>query len=292
MQVQSNGIALEVEQHGPADGPPLLMIMGLGMQLTAWPDEWVQTLAAAGYRVIVFDNRDIGLSTYFDDSGRADLVRASWRHMFHLPVRAPYLLDDMAQDTVGLLDALGIERCHLLGLSMGGMIAQIIAARYPERVRTLTLMMTTSGARRLPGPSMKARAALLSKPANPRDPESVIENTAQLLGVIGSPGFPTAAADMHARLARNVCRAYHPQGMGRQLLAVMASADRTPLLAQIRAPTLVIHGRADPLVPVACGIDLAERIAGARLELIDGMGHDLPSALIPRLAASVSAHFQ
>ncbi len=292
MQVKSNGIVLEVERHGPAGGAPLLLVMGLGMQLTAWPEALVEALAAAGYRVILFDNRDIGLSAKFDAWGRANLAAASWRRMLHLPVRSAYLLDDMADDTVGLLDALGIERCHVVGLSMGGMIAQLMAARHPERIRALTLMMTTSGARRLPGPTMKARAALMSRPTDPRDMESVLENTAQLLTAIGSAAFPTDAALQRERLARNLRRSYHPQGMARQLQAIMASADRTPLLAQISAPTLVIHGRADPLVPVAHGIDLAKRIPGARLDLIAGLGHDLPAALVPRFAASISAHCQ
>ncbi|MDB5803708.1 MAG: putative esterase [Betaproteobacteria bacterium] len=290
MKVRSNGIELEVEQQGPADGPPLVLIMGLGMQLLGWPEAFVELLAQAGFRVIRFDNRDIGLSTKFDDWGSADLFSGALRHAFRLSVNAPYTLDDMAEDTVGLLDALGIARAHIVGASMGGMIAQLIAAKHAARVESLTLIMTTSGSRRLPGPTLKARLALLSAPANPNQIESVITHGSGVYQVIASPGFPTEDALVRERIALALKRSNHPRGIGRQLLAVAAGADRTPLLGTITAPTLVIHGRADPLVPVANGIDLAEHIAGAKLELIDGMGHDLPDALLPRLAASIAAH--
>jgi len=290
MQVQSNGINLEVEERGPAGGEPLLRIMGLGMQLTAWPENFVHLLAAAGYRVILFDNRDIGLSEKFDHWGKPDLLSATLLHAMRLKIHAPYRLNDMAADALGVLDALGVRRCHVVGASMGGMIAQILAATHPDRLKSLTLMMTTSGARRLPGPTLKARRALLSGPRNPRDIESVIDHGVGILGVIGSPGYPSDPAQLRARLGHGVRRSYHPRGMGRQLLAVAADGDRTPLLSKIRAPTLIIHGREDPLVPVACGVDLARHIHGAQLELIAGMGHDLPEALLPRLTASIIRH--
>ena len=290
MRIQSNGLNLEVEEHGPADGPPLLLIMGLGMQLIGWPEAFVQLLADAGFRVIRFDNRDIGLSDKFDHWGRVNLATAALRYTLGLKLRAPYTLDDMAQDAVGLLDALRIERCHIVGASMGGMIAQIIAAKHPGRVASLTLIMTSAGARRLPGPTLRARRALLSRPKNPRDPASIIEHGSQTFKVIASPGYPTHDEAIRARIARALGRSFHPHGVGRQLLAVAAASDRTPLLSNITAPTLVIHGRADSLVPVANGIDLAKRIPNARLELIDGMGHDLPDGLLPRLAGSIAAN--
>jgi pimeloyl-ACP methyl ester carboxylesterase len=290
MQLSANGLSLEVDDQGLAGGEPLLLIMGLGMQLTAWPEDFVAALAAAGFRVIRFDNRDIGLSSKFDAWGKPNLARASWRYLFRLPVASPYLLDDMAADALGVLDALGVGQCHIVGASMGGMIAQIIAARQPQRVRSLTLIMTTSSARNLPGPSMKVRSVLISSPANPRDMESVLAHSEYILQVIGSPGYPTDPVLRRERLASNIRRSYHPQGMARQLLAVVASGDRRALLPQISAPTLVLHGRADPLVPVACGIDLARRIPGAKLELIDGMGHDLPPGLTQRLTGSIAAH--
>ena len=290
MRIQSNGIRLEVEQHGPADGTPLLLIMGLGMQLTGWPEEFVRLLAAQGYRVIRFDNRDVGLSDKFDHWGSPNLGRAALCHALRLKIRAPYSLDDMAQDAVGVMDALDLPQCHVVGASMGGMIAQILAAKHAPRVARLTLMMTTSGARRLPGPTLRARGALLSSPKNPRDLESVLEHSSRTFRAISSPGYPTGEADLRERLARNMRRSHHPPGVGRQLLAVVTGGDRTPLLARISAPTLIIHGREDPLVRPACGIDLARHIRGAKLELIEGMGHDLPAALLPRLAASIAAH--
>jgi pimeloyl-ACP methyl ester carboxylesterase len=290
VKIRSNGIELEVEEHGPADGPPMLLIMGLGMQLTGWPDEFVGLLAQAGFRVLRFDNRDIGLSTKFDEWGSADLMKGALCHALHLPVRSPYTLDDMARDAIGILDALGIARAHVVGCSMGGMIAQLLAARHPRRLLSLTLIMTTSGSRRLPGPTLKARMSLLSRPRNPHEIESVLEHGSAIFKVISSPGFPTKEALVRERIALSIKRSNHPGGIGRQLLAVAASDDRTPLLGQIAVPTYVIHGRADPLVPVANGIDLARRIPGAKLELIDGMGHDLPDALLPRLAAGIAAH--
>jgi len=290
MRIQSNGLSIEVEEHGPAGGPPLLLIMGLGMQLIGWPDRFVELLAEAGFRVIRFDNRDIGLSDKFDHWGHADLASAALRYTFRMKIRAPYTLTDMAQDAVGVLDALGIGRCHIVGASMGGMIAQIIGATQQHRVQSLTLIMTTAGARRLPGPTWKARRALLSSPENPRDLKSVLEHNSRTFKVIESPKYPTEEEALRRRLERALGRSYHPQGIGRQLLAVVASGDRTPLLADIAAPTLVIHGREDTLVPVANGIDLARRIPGAKLEIIEGMSHDLPEALLPHLAGSIAAH--
>jgi pimeloyl-ACP methyl ester carboxylesterase len=290
MRIQSNGLNIEVEEHGPKEGEPMLLIMGLGMQLIGWPDPFVELLAGAGYRVIRFDNRDVGLSDKFEHWGRADLARAALRYTFRMKIDAPYLLADMAQDALGILDSMGIDRCHIVGASMGGMIAQIIAAEHPRRARSLTLMMTTAGARRLPGPTAKARRALLSSPRNPRDIASVIEHGQRVFKVIESPAYPTPDEALRARLERSLGRSYYPQGIGRQLLAVVASGDRTPLLSRITAPTLVIHGRDDTLVPVANGIDLARRIPGARLELIDGMNHDLPDALLPRLSGLIAAH--
>jgi pimeloyl-ACP methyl ester carboxylesterase len=292
LKVQSNGIELEVEERGPAAGPPMLLIMGLGMQLTGWPEDFVRMLAETGFRVIRFDNRDIGLSTKFNAWGSANLLRGALRHALRLPVRCPYTLEDMAGDVLGLLDALGIERAHVVGASMGGMIAQILAVGHPERLASLTLIMTTSGSRRLPGPTLKARMSLLSSPDRPGEIESVIAHGSAIYKVIASPGFPTEEALVRERIALSLRRSHHPGGIGRQLLAVAASGDRTPLLARIQAPTLVIHGRADPLVPVANGIDLARRIPGAQLELIEGMGHDLPDGLLPRLSASIAAHAQ
>ena len=289
MQIKANGLTLEVEVSGPADGEPILLIMGLGMQLTAWPDALLQALAGRGFRTIVFDNRDIGLSTHFDAWGRPNLGIASIRLAFGMRIRTPYLLADMARDAMGVLDALQLDRVHVLGVSMGGMIAQHLAVDAPARVKNLTLMMTTSGARHLPGPTLRARRALLSRPGA-RNIDGLVEHSMRVLRAIGSTAYPNDDATLRARLERSIRRSYHPQGMARHLVAVAASGDRSPLLSRITHPTLVIHGRDDPLVPVACGIDLANQIPGARLELIDGMGHDLPPGLVPRLAELVISH--
>jgi pimeloyl-ACP methyl ester carboxylesterase len=287
MQIVANGLGIEVDDQGPANGEPLLLIMGLGMQLIAWPQDLVQLLIARGFRVIRFDNRDAGLSAGFDHLGKPQVAAAGLRYALHLPVPAPYTLADMALDAIGVLDALGIRRAHICGASLGGMVAQHLAAEHPERVQSLTLIMTTSGARRLPQPSMRVRGALLARPRG-RDTEAIVDHLVGLLGVIGSPAFPPEPAALRSRLQTLVRRAWRPAGTTRQLLAVMADGDRTPLLARIQAPTCVVHGEADPLVPVAAGRDLAARIAGAQGDFIPGMGHDLPLAILPRLADDIA----
>jgi pimeloyl-ACP methyl ester carboxylesterase len=289
MQIAANGIALEVEDHGSPAGEPLLLVMGLGMQLLAWPDGFVDALVERGFRVIRFDNRDIGLSTSFDSLGLPNLTLDSIRYWVGMKVRSPYSLADMAADSVGVLDALGIARAHVCGASMGGMIAQHMAATHPDRLRSLTLMMTTSGARNLPGPSLKVRAALISRPKNPRELSSIVEHYVELYGLIGSPAFPVSRDELRERFARSVTRSYRPAGTARQMVAIAADGDRSSLLGAIRIPTQVIHGLADPLVPVAAGRDLGARIPAAALDLVDGMGHDLPQELWPRFVAGIAA---
>jgi pimeloyl-ACP methyl ester carboxylesterase len=286
MQVRGNGIAIEVDDQGPRDGEPLLLIMGLGMQLVGWPDELVQRLAAEGFRVVRFDNRDAGLSQGFDHLGVPSIVAATLRHALRLPVHAPYSLGDMARDAAGVLDALGIARAHVCGASMGGMIAQRLALHHPERVKSLTLMMTTSGARQLPQASARVRRALLSRPASSAE-DDVIAQLMSVLEVIGSPAYRPDAQDVRQRLRHALRRAYRPAGTLRQLVAIAADGDRSPGLGGLRIPCHVIHGTADPLVPVAGGIDLAAKIRGATRDLIDGMGHDLPLPLLPRFAAGI-----
>lgn len=290
MQVSANGISLEVDDRGPPDGAPLVMIMGLGMQLVAWPDGFVDLLVERGFRVIRFDNRDIGLSQRFDQFGVPNLATAGMRHLLRLPVTSPYRLADLADDTAALIEALGLGSAHVCGASMGGMIAQHLAARHPQRVKSLTLMMTTSGARHLPQPSLKVRLALMSRPADPRNIDSIVDHFVKLYGVIGSPGYPTPPQLLRERIAGTVRRSYRPAATMRQLAAIMADEDRTPLLSRIAAPTLVIHGAADPLVPVACGHDLSRRIAGAQIDVIEGMGHDLPQPLWSRFRDGIEAN--
>jgi pimeloyl-ACP methyl ester carboxylesterase len=289
MQISANGIALEVEDHGPANGEPLVLVMGLGMQLVAWHPDFVAMLVARGFRVIRFDNRDIGLSQRFDHLGVPNLALDSLKYAVGLKVSAPYTVATMADDTAGLLDALGIAAAHICGASMGGMIAQQLAVRHRERVKSLTLIMTSSGSRRLPGPSLKVRSALISRPADPRNVQSVIEHYVKLYKLIGSPGYPAGDAYLNEWLGQAVRRSHRPQGTARQMVAIAADGNRSPLLGQIAVPTQVIHGQDDPLVPVAAGHDLAARIAGAQIDVIPGMGHDLPGPLWPRFVAGIAA---
>ena len=287
MRVAANGIAIEVDDRGPPDGEPLLLIMGLGMQLIGWPEEFVQALLVRGFRVIRFDNRDAGLSQGFDDLGAPPLAWAALRYTLHLPVATPYTLAEMAADSVGVLDALGIARAHVCGASMGGMIAQHLAAAHPGRLKSLTLMMTSSGARRLPQPSFLVQRALMSRPDG-RDAAAVVAHLEKLLGLIGSPAYRPDPERLRRSLEETVARAWRPAGTARQLIAVAADGDRTPLLGRIAAPTRVIHGEADPLVPVAAGRDLAARIAGAQADVVPGMGHDLPDVLFERFAEGIA----
>ena len=293
--VGTNGLSLEAEALFPPAGAtsvavsqvPVLLIMGLGMQLTAWPDAFVDGLLARGHPVLRFDNRDIGLSTKLAAWGRPRLVLATLRHALGLRVRAPYTLDDMAADTAGMLDTLAIPCVHVVGVSMGGMIGQILAARFPERVTSFTCIMSSSGARDLPGPTRAARRALMSRPRDPHDVDSIIDHYVKVFGIIGSPGFPSSAPMLREQYGRAVRRSHHPLGSLRQLVAIIASGDRTRLLARIKAPVTIIHGSADPLVPVAAAHDLARKIAHAHLRIIDGMGHDLPPGVLPMLLESI-----
>lgn len=289
MQVSANGIAIEVDDQGPLGGEPLVLIMGLGMQLIGWPDELVADLVSRGFRVIRFDNRDAGLSQGFDHLGVSNIALAGLQHLVHWPVRAPYSLADMSRDALGVLDALGIASAHVCGASLGGMVAQHLAAEYPQRVRSLCLMMTTSGSRRLPQATMAARRAMLYRPAS-GDPATLAAHLMKVFQVIGSPAYRPEPEAFRQRLLRSVQRSWRPSGTLRQLVAVAADGDRTPLLARIQAPTHVIHGMADPLVPLANGQDLARRIPGATSDWVEGMGHDLPIALLPRFAQGITSN--
>jgi pimeloyl-ACP methyl ester carboxylesterase len=289
MQLSANGIAIEVEDHGPVGGEPLLLIMGLGMQLIAWHEDFVASLVRRGFRVVRFDNRDIGLSQRFDHLGVPNLTVDALRYTVGLPVRSVYSLADMAADSAGVLDALGIASAHVCGASMGGMIAQQLALRHPARVKSLTLMMTSSGARRLPGPSLRVRAAMISRPKPPGDEASIVAHLKGIYRLIGSPAYPTEAAELERRLTMSVRRSVRPDAVARQLTAMAADGDRSPLLAGLKLPVQIIHGQADPLVPVAAAHDLQRKIAGAALDVVDGMGHDLPAALWPRFVSGIGS---
>lgn len=289
MKISANGITLEVEDHGSPSGEPLVLIMGLGMQLIAWHEDFVQMMVERGFRVIRFDNRDIGLSENFDHLGMPNLGVEALKHTFGLPVRSPYSLADMANDTAGLLDVMGITQAHVCGASMGGMVAQQLALRHPQRVKSLTLMMTTSGSRRLPGPSMKVRSAMLSRPDDPKSFDSIVAHYVSIYKLIGSPGYPAGDEWLTRRLGMSVRRSYRPRGTARQLTAIVADGDRSRALPQIKLPTQILHGLQDPLVPVEAGRQLASIIPGAKADFIDGMGHDLPVALWPRFAAGIAS---
>lgn len=288
--VTANGIDIAYDEVGNAEAPAILLIMGLGTQMIAWPQAFCLALAQRGFRVIRFDNRDIGLSTKIDRAEPVDLLAAFARAIAGKPVDAPYRLDDMAADTVGLMDALGIGRAHVVGASMGGMIAQIVAAKYSNRTRSLTSIMSSSGDPGLPQGRPEAISVLLAPRPSVDDRAGVIEAGMKVLRVIGSPGFPTPDADLRAKVEQAIDRSYYPPGVGRQMLAILASGSRVELLKQIKASTLVIHGEDDPLVPVEAGKDTARHISGASLQLVPGMGHDLADGLVPTLVDAIARH--
>lgn len=288
-RAKSNGIEIEYETLGDPAGAPVLLIMGLGAQLVRWPEAFCQALVQAGHHVIRFDNRDVGLSSKM--SGRAPILRTALRAAVGLPTDLPYTLYDMAEDARGLLDALNLPSAHVVGTSMGGMIGQLLCARHPDRVRSFVSIMSSSGDRSLPGPSLDLRLRLLRRaPANDR--AARVEHVADLFRRIGSPGFPIPIEDLRARSARELDRCDYPAGFLRQVAAIAGSPSRLALLARIRAPTLIIHGAADPLVPVAAAHDLGRRISGAAIEIVDGMGHDMPPAILPRLTERILTHLQ
>jgi proline iminopeptidase len=288
--LNANGIRIAFDTAGDPKAAPLLLISGLGLQLTAWPDEFVEGLADLGFYVIRFDNRDCGLSTKFEHAGTPSLPLAWLKSKLRLPVRAPYSLQDMADDALGVLSALGIARAHVVGVSMGGMIAQLMAAKFRSRVLSLTSIMSSSGRRGLPGPTRAVRRAMLARPRLAADLDGATDHALQLLQAIASPAYPTPEKHLRRRVARALRRNCCPAGTLRQMLAVAACGDRTDELRTITAPTLVIHGAADPMLPLACGVDTAQAILDARLEVIEGMGHDLPSQLMERLLALIDEH--
>jgi len=276
MKVRANGIEIEVDDQGPRDGPVVLLIMGLGMQLIGWPQDFVQPLVDAGFRVIRHDNRDIGLSEGFDHAPRHNFVWQTVRARLGLPVRSPYTLQDMANDSLGVLDALGVAKAHVVGASMGGMIAQRVASSAPQRVLSLTSIMSSSGARGLPGPHPKVAASLFRRPPG-RTEEALVAYSLGFIRLIESPAYPCEEHELRERVTFAMRRAYRPAGLLRQMLAIGADTGRRPdELGRIRCPTLVLHGEADRLVPIEAGRDTARRIPGARFVGIPGMGHDLP----------------
>jgi pimeloyl-ACP methyl ester carboxylesterase len=290
--LQANGLTLDFEVRGDPAAPPLLLIMGLGMPAALWPDEFVQALVDQGLRVITFDNRDCGGSTRLEGVPVPNVLRAIGRALLRRPVAAPYKLEDMAADTVGLLDALGLERVHVVGASMGGMIGQLVAAQHPGRVLSLTSVMSNSGhpGRKYAFGRWKALRAIVHPPPPPDDYPAVVEHLVRVFSVIGSPGFRDDLPLMRPLFERAARRGLYRNGTSRQMLAILSTGDRRAELQKIAAPTLVLHGADDPLVPLAAGRDTAASIPGARLEVVEGMGHDFPPTLMTRLALRIAAH--
>jgi pimeloyl-ACP methyl ester carboxylesterase len=284
----TNGVELEYELKGPEDGKPLLLVGGLGVQIPSWTETFVDALVERGFRVIAYDNRDIGLSTKHDDWGPADIKAAFTQARAKEKVAAPYTLEDMADDAAGLLDALGIEKAHIVGSSNGGAIAQTLAIRHPGNIATMVSVMATSGRRGLPRPQ-GAVAEWLAKPRNPSGTrEGAMDEAVANSHLIGSPGFPRDEAVLRERAGQLYDRSFYPAGNSRQLLASIASSDgRVERLSEISAPTLVIHGRDDPLVPLGCAEDVQKTIPGAEMLVIDGMGHDYPDGAVPTIADAI-----
>lgn len=296
MKIRANGLEFEVEDSAAADPaakqrPVVVLIMGLGMQLISWPPAMVQSLIDAGFRVIRFDNRDIGLSSSMDHLGPANLLWSGIKHKLGLVPRPMYTLSDMAADTLGVMDALQVDRAHIVGVSMGGMIAQRVAIAAPQRVLSLASIMSTSGARGLPGPRRKVVQMLLRRPSG-KDMQAVVDHFVRLFAVIGSPAYPADPAVLRGNILAGVQRSYRPQGTARQMLAVVSDVTRAQQLSRIVCPTLVLHGKADPLVPYACGEDTARRISGAGMVGVDGMGHDLPPGVVDHLMRALLPHLQ
>ena len=282
-RARAGDIELAYETIGNPDDPALLLVMGLGMQLIGWDLELCEQLASRGFRVIRFDNRDTGHSTKVQ-AKVPNIVRAA----AGARVNAPYLLTDMAADSFGLLDHLGVERAHVMGASMGGMIAQTMAIDRPERVASLVSIMSTTGQRRVGFPKLRALSVLLRRAPDTR--EAYIEHFVGVFRRIGSPGFEADEARVREQAAASFDRGVHPAGTGRQLAAVLASGDRTAQLRELRVPTVVIHGRADPLIPFRGGVATARAIPNAELVPIPGMGHDLPRPIWPQVVDAVVAN--
>ncbi len=285
---RANGIELCYEIFSEASAEPMLLIMGLGGQMIHWDDEFCRQLAARGFCVIRFDNRDVGHSTKLSGGKRLSPIELLKLRFFRIPVAAPYRLHDMAQDTVALMDALAIKSAHVVGQSMGGMIAQEMAIDFPQRLRSLTSIMSTTGDPKVPPPSREAAAILMAPP--PTTKEEYFARHARMWKVLRGGHFPEDEARDRQRAERNYERGLNPAGVGRQLRAVLASGSRKERLRAVKMPTLVIHGTADPLVHPAGGKDTAASIPNAKLVMIEGMGHALPIRMWPEIIDAIAAH--
>lgn len=285
----NTGIEIFYEDQGAPDAQVILLVMGLGAQMTLWPDELVAALVGDGFRVIRYDNRDIGLSQKFEGARAPSPAVQVLRKKIGFPAKVPYKLKDMADDGIGLLDALGIAKAHVVGASMGGMIAQLMAVYHPDRLLTLTSIMSTTGNGKLPQAEKHAIEALTA-PLKGTDEETVVAHGLNIAKNIGSPGYPFDPEEQRAKVLRNMRRSLYPAGLPRQLAAIIDDGCRRSRLAGVRTPTLVLHGEDDPLVRLAAGEDTARHISGAKLVTIPGWGHDLPIPLVPRIAGEIAGH--
>lgn len=286
--LKANGIDLCWDSLGDNDAPCILLIAGLGTQMLRWPLPFCETLVARGYRVIRFDNRDAGCSSHFTDYPAPDFGALAAALAVGQRPSVPYTLHDMAGDAIGLLDALGIERAHLVGRSMGGMIAQIAASEYPNRILSLTSIMSSTGNPSLPSASQDVMTLLTRNAPNPLEDEAgFLAHSLAFARRIASPGYPFDEEAHRALILAEARRAYDPTGFGRQMAAIAAAGDLQPLLGRITVPSLIVHGADDELVPAACGKDTASSIQDSEFMLINGMGHDLPSALYQTLADAI-----
>jgi pimeloyl-ACP methyl ester carboxylesterase len=287
-QVKANNLTIEVEDMGPKDGPVLLLVMGLAGQMTFWPDAMLNELTKAGFRVVRFDNRDIGLSGKLHGKNAPNPVVQTAARLIGIKGLAPYTLHDMVADTVGVMDALKIKRAHLVGVSMGGMISQLLAGTHPSRVASLTSIMSGTLNPRVGGPSPRITVPLFLNRAKANTRDEIIKRSIEMWSLIRTEGDDHS--ELEAKLAHAFDRSYYPAGVRRQLAAIIATGDLRPHLKSITAPTLVIHGSKDPLAPLEGGKDSARSIKGARLEIIEGMAHDLPKKFLPRITALIVDH--
>ena len=287
-QVRANGIDIEYESFGRASDPLILLIMGFAAQLIFWPDPLCEGLAAKGFRVVRFDNRDIGNSTHFAGQSAPDPRALLAEVTAGRRPDVPYTLDDMADDALGLMDALGTKRAHVVGASMGGMIAQLVAINHPDRAKSLISIMSTTGRRDLPAGNPQTLSVLFRPPSSDSR-NDLIEASLLVQRALSSPGFPVSEAEMNARAERRTDRApFDLAGLARQSAALIVAPPRNALLRQVRCPTLVLHGADDPVIPAAAAKDTAESIPGAELVIVPGMGHDIPAGLVPTLVKHIS----
>ena len=285
-KINANSLSIEFETFGEPSAKPLLLVMGLGAQMIAWDENFCQQLADAGHFVIRYDNRDVGLTTYFDDHGVPDFKELAVDFLTNGSVKTPYTLDDMAMDGISLLDELGIEQAHICGASLGGMIVQAMAINHADRILSMTSIMSTTGNPNLPPAHPEAIEALTSKRVD--DPKHAMNRALEVSRVIGSTGFERDEERIRYKALESYNRAYNPDGVARQMAAIMAHGDRRPGLNLLKLPCLIIHGDADPLVPITGAHDTHQNIPGAVLMIIEGMGHDMPKGAWSQIVKGVA----